>query len=61
MIRIYVLLLAVLLHAAPTSAQPTFRLGLRGGLNRATSTVDPSSTSLISSYYYSASKSPIYA
>ena len=59
--RFYLLLLTVLLSAASVAAQPTFRLGLRGGLNRATSTVGPASTSPSSQYYYSASKSAIYA
>lgn len=59
--RFYLLLLTVLLSAASVAAQPTFRLGLRGGLNRTTSTVEPASTSPSSQYYYSASKSAIYA
>ena len=59
--RFYPLLLILLLTAAITQAQPTFRLGVRGGLNRASSTVEPSSTSPSSAYYYSASKSGIYA
>ena len=59
--RFYLLLLTVLLSAASVAAQPTFRLGLRGGLNRAASTVEPASTSPSSQYYYSASKSAIYA
>ena len=61
MTRFYLLLFTVLLSAASVAAQPTFRLGLRGGLNRATSTVEPASTSPSSQYYYSASKSAIYA
>ena len=61
MTRFYLLPLTVLLSAASVAAQPTFRLGLRGGLNRAISTVDPASTSSSSQYYYSASKSAIYA
>ena len=59
--RFYLLLLTALLSAASVAAQPTFRLGLRGGLNRATFTVEPASTSPGSQYYYSASKSAIYA
>lgn len=59
--RFYLLLLTALLGAATASAQPTFRLGLRGGLNCASSTVEPSSTSPSSAYYYSTSKSGIYA
>ena len=42
-------------------AQPTFRLGLRGGTNRASSTVEAASNSPGSQYYYSASKSALYA
>ena len=61
MIRFHLFSLTVLLSAATASAQPTFRLGLRGGLNRASSTVEMSSISPSSSYYYSASKSAIYA
>ena len=61
MTRFYLLLFTVLLSTASVAAQPTFRLGLRGGLNRATSTVEPASTSPSSQYYYSASKSAIYA
>ena len=61
MTRFSLFLLAVLLSAASASAQPTFRLGLRGGLNRATSTVEPASNSPSSQHYYSASKSAIYA
>lgn len=59
--RHFYLLLLGLLSAATVSAQPTCRLGVRGGLNRATSTVDAASTSASSQYYYSASKSAIYA
>ncbi|GAA3964114.1 hypothetical protein GCM10022407_08470 [Hymenobacter antarcticus] len=50
----------MLLSAATAFAQPTFRLGLRGGLNRASSTVEPSRISS-SQYYYSASKSALFA
>jgi len=60
MTRFYLILLSALLSAATAAAQPTFRLGLRGGLNRATSTVEPASTSPSSQHYYSASKSAIY-
>ena len=59
--RFYLLLLNMLLSAATASAQPTFRLGVRGGLNRASSTVEAASTSSSSAYYYSASKSALYA
>ena len=58
--RFYLILLAILLSATTTAAQPTFRLGVRGGLNRATSTVEPSRTSSSSAYYYLANKSPLY-
>lgn len=61
MTRFYLLLLTLLLSAATVSAQPTYRLGVRGGLNRASSTVEPSSTFPNSQYYYSASKSAVYA
>lgn len=61
MLRVSCSLLAILLSAATVSAQPTFRLGLRGGLNRASSTVEPSNTSPSSQYYYSARKSALYA
>ncbi|MDQ2795014.1 MAG: PorT family protein [Bacteroidota bacterium] len=59
--RFYPLLLTLLLGAATASAQHTYRLGVRGGLNRALSTVEPSNTSPSSAYYYSASKSALYA
>jgi hypothetical protein len=52
-------LLLTLLALATVSAQPTFRLGVRGGLNRAISTVEPASTSPTSQFYYSASKSAL--
>ena len=61
MTRFYLLPLTVLLSPASVAAQPTFRLGLRGGLNRTTSTVEPASISPSSQYYCSASKSAIYA
>jgi len=51
----------MLLSVATASAQPTFKLGVRGGLNRASSTVEAASISPSSQYYYSASKSAIYA
>ena len=53
--------LVVLLSSSAAFAQPTFRLGLRGGINRASSTVEAANTSLSSQYYYSASKSALYA
>ncbi len=53
---------ALLLSAAAASAQTTFRLGLRGGLNRALTTVDPASNSSGSyPYSYSTDKSALYA
>ena len=55
-------LVALLLGAAPATAQTTFHLGLRGGLNRALTTLDPASTgSNLPAYAYSTSKSAIYA
>lgn len=53
--------LVVLLNSATALAQPTYRVGLRGGINRASSTVEPSRISPSSQYYYSASKSALYA
>ena len=64
MARIPVLFLAALLSAAAAQAQPTFRLGLRGGLNRATSTVGTASSlsgTYPFPYSYSATKSALYA
>ncbi|WP_310391015.1 hypothetical protein [Hymenobacter sp.] len=56
------LLLAALLGAATASAQTTYKLGLRGGLNRATTTLSAASTGYgFSSFSYSADKSAIYA
>ncbi|HEX8328547.1 MAG TPA: porin family protein [Hymenobacter sp.] len=61
MARIPLLFLVVfLLSAATAAAQPTFRFGMRGGFNRATSTVEASHTSPSSAYYYLATKSPIH-
>lgn len=60
--RFYLLLLATLLIVATAAAQPTFRLGVRGGLNRATSTLATASNSPTSyPFSYSASKSALYA
>ncbi len=53
---------ALLLSAATASAQTTFRLGLRGGLNRALTTTDPASNS--SAYFqhsYATDKSALFA
>ncbi|MGI4762237.1 MAG: outer membrane beta-barrel protein [Janthinobacterium lividum] len=53
---------ALLLGAAPASAQTTFRLGLRGGANRAQTTVAATGNS--SGYYplgYSTDKAALYA
>lgn len=56
------LLAALLLSAATASAQTTFRLGLRGGLNRALTTVDPASNSSGSyPYSYATDKSALIA
>jgi hypothetical protein len=53
---------ALLLSAATASAQTTFRFGLRGGLNRALTTVDPASnTSGVYPFSYSTDKSALYA
>ena len=60
MTRFYLLLLTSLVIATTASAQLTYRLGVHGGLNRASSTAEPSSTSPSSQYYYSASKSALY-
>ena len=55
------LLLAALAGgAAPAAAQTTFRLGVRGGLNRALTTVAPINL-LGSGPYYTAHKSAIYS
>ena len=60
MTRFYLLLFTVLLNAASVAAQPTYKLGLRGGLNRATTTLDAASTGG-SNPSWSANKSAIYA
>ena len=53
---------ALLLSAATALAQTTFRLGLRGGLNRALTTVDAASNSSGSyPYSYSTDKSALFA
>jgi hypothetical protein len=58
----YILSGIMLLSAASASAQPTFRLGVRGGLNQATSSLADASNSPTSSpFTYSATKSAIYA
>ena len=55
-------LLALLLSAATASAQTTFHLGLRGGLNRALTTVDPAGTASGSyPFSYATDKSALYA
>ena len=51
----------MLLSAATASAQPTYRLGVRGGLNRANSTADGASNFSSYPFSYSAGKSAIYA
>ncbi|MBF9236725.1 PorT family protein [Hymenobacter sp. BT683] len=54
--------LAIVLSAATASAQPSFKLGLRGSVNRATTTLDPANTGTrFSNFSYSADKSAIYA
>ena len=58
--RFTLLFLTVALSAATAAAQPTFRLGARGGLNRATSTVAAASNYAGFPHSYSASKSAIY-
>ena len=55
------LLLAALLAAATASAQTTFRLGLRGGANRALTTLDGASNGVDGFTNLSADKSAIYA
>ncbi len=55
------LLAALLFSAALASAQTTFKLGVRGGLNRALTTLDAASTSNQASYFsYSADKSALF-
>jgi hypothetical protein len=52
----------LLLSAATASAQTTFRVGVRGGANRALTTVDAASNSAgTSPYTHAADKSAIYA
>jgi hypothetical protein len=52
---------SLLLSVATASAQTTFRLGVRGGANRALTTVDPAGNSSGNyPYAYSTDKSPIY-
>ena len=56
------LLLAALLGTATASAQTTYKLGVRGGLNRATTTLDAASTGTgFFGFRYLADKSGIYA
>ncbi len=56
------LVAALLLSAATASAQTTFRLGLRGGLNRALTTTDPASNSSgIYPYSYATDNSALFA
>ena len=54
------MLAALLCGAAPASAQTTFRLGVRGGANRALTTVAPINL-LDGGPYYTADKSAIYS
>lgn len=54
--------LAIVLSAATASAQPTYQLGLRGGIHRATTTLAPASTgSSFSGFSYSADKAALCA
>ena len=56
------LLLAALLGSTSAAAQPTYKLGLRGGLNRAITTLDAASTGTdFFDFRYSADKSAIYS
>ena len=56
------LFLTLTLSAATASAQTTFKLGVRGGLNRALTTVDPASNFTGTyPYSYEASKNALYA
>lgn len=60
--RVYLFFLTMLLSAATASAQTTFRLGLRGGGNRAASTLAATSNSTGNyPFNFSADKSAIYA
>ena len=60
--RLLLVVLPVLLSAATAAAQPTYRLGLRGGLNRASTTLAAASNSPDSyPIGYSGTKSAIYA
>jgi len=59
--RFHFLLLSALLCSTLAIAQPTYKLGLRGGANRATTTLDAASSGANGSYTYSANKSGLYA
>ena len=52
---------SLLLSAAPAAAQTTFHLGVRGGLNRASTTLADASNSASTTTYFSADKSGIFA
>jgi hypothetical protein len=52
---------SLLLSAAPASAQTTFHLGVRGGLNRALTTLADASNSASPTTQFSADKSAIFA
>ena len=54
------LLVALVCSTATASAQTTFRLGIRGGVNRALTTVAPANY-MSGGAYYSADKSALYA
>ncbi|MET4076727.1 outer membrane beta-barrel protein [Hymenobacter sp. UYCo722] len=61
MLRVSGFFLVVSLSAAAAQAQPTFRLGVRGGLHRATTTLDAASTGTgFYDFSYSADKSALY-
>ncbi len=60
--RFTLLFLIMLLSAATAAAQTTYKLGLRGGINRATTTLDAASNSPGSyKFAHSADKAAIYA
>jgi len=56
------LFVALVLSAATATAQTTFKLGVRGGLNRALTTVAPASSATgLNTYDRTADKAAIYA
>lgn len=58
---IFALAATLLLSTGAASAQTTFRLGVRGGLNRALTTVDPAGNNPSYPVQYTTDKTPIYA